>query len=784
MSTDGHGVRADGERVGMMNPNDPFFPDGLPAPRPSADSGAGLPALRAPEPGRGSSAALEPAGRKAPVLSLVPEPLALLRAFRHHWLLAICLGAVSASLAGALAWTIVPRPKFTATAHLEVKSQKPILLLETVPDRTDFKIFQSTQLALVKSRLVIATTLAKPDIAALATIRAQTNPAEWLEEQLVVEFVPAGSELMRLSLSGQSPDDLATIVNAVTNAYLDEIVTKDYHDRLRTSEQLRKILDERNRELTRKRATLKDLAQSVGSDNRETLAYAQQLAVQQLSKEKDELLGVQSDLKQIQATLKILKEDEAARPVAAIDQTTVEDAITADLAVDRLRARAEEIRKKYERISRTVRDQTDPSLRAQEKDHEATLDALADRIAELRPKIEKRLRSLDQNKRAERIADLEIQAKILNERQTDLSAEIARHQIAAQAFNRQTIDLQSLKDEIAQGEDTTRKIVKEIEALNVEQEAPQRVRVIESAGPPRRESSRKRLALIAMAVLGAFGGVVLAISWREFRLRRVDAPEDVTESLGLRLVGTLPALPAKAKASASSTPRGRRDQAEETHWQHLLIESVDAARAVLLRECQADDLRAVMVASAAKGEGKSSLASHLAISLARTGQRTLLADFDLRSPSAHKLFDLAPGPGIAELLRGEADLDDVAVPVMADLDVIPGGHGDAQAVRALGQSALPRLISQLKLAYDYIVIDTAPLLPVADSLLIGQHVDAAVISVYREISRIPAVHAGCARLQAMGVRVLGVVLTGIPAERFGEEYVYAQPAVRIVEDDQ
>jgi polysaccharide biosynthesis transport protein len=161
----------------------------------------------------------------------------------------------------------------------------------------------------------------------------------------------------------------------------------------------------------------------------------------------------------------------------------------------------------------------------------------------------------------------------------------------------------------------------------------------------------------------------------------------------------------------------------------------------------------------------------------------LLADFDLRSPSAHKLFDLAPGPGVAELLRGEADLDDVAVPVMADLDVIPGGNGDAQAVRALGQSAFPQLMSRIKSYYDYIVIDTAPLLPVADSLLIGQQVDAAVISVYRDVSRIPSVHAGYARLEAMGVRVLGVVLTGIPAERYGDEYSYAQPTARIVEQD-
>jgi succinoglycan biosynthesis transport protein ExoP len=297
--------------------------------------------------------------------------------------------------------------------------------------------------------------------------------------------------------------------------------------------------------------------------------------------------------------------------------------------------------------------------------------------------------------------------------------------------------------------------------------------VIEPAENPRIESPRKRLAAVGLASLGAFGTALLGVGWREFRLRRVASPEEVSEGLGLRLVGTLPTLPVPnsgARRRASSVNATDPDGG----WQEILIESIDAARTVILHDCRADALRTILVTSAAKGEGKSSLSGHLAISLARTGRRTLLADFDLRNPSLHELFDLESGPGVAELLRGEAELDDVYHAVADDLDVITAGHGDARAVRALGQDALPDLLARMAERYEFVVIDSAPLLPVADSLLISQHVDATLLSVYRERSRIPTVFAGYERLVSLGVRVLGVVVTGVPREQYGEEFHYAR----------
>ena len=135
-------------------------------------------------------------------------------------------------------------------------------------------------------------------------------------------------------------------------------------------------------------------------------------------------------------------------------------------------------------------------------------------------------------------------------------------------------------------------------------------------------------------------------------------------------------------------------------------------------------------------------------------------------------------PGICELLRNEADLEEAIQPVMGMLDVITSGTCDAQAIRALGQDVLPDLLHRLRQRYDLIVIDSAPVLPVADTLLVSQHVDAAVFSVYRDVSRLPTVYAGHERLVTLGVRVLGVVLTGIPADHYGEPFDYGGSTLR------
>jgi capsular exopolysaccharide synthesis family protein len=302
----------------------------------------------------------------------------------------------------------------------------------------------------------------------------------------------------------------------------------------------------------------------------------------------------------------------------------------------------------------------------------------------------------------------------------------------------------------------------EREALKIELNAPDRVRVLEEAKVPLLLDSTRRIKLSGMAGGGVFGAVILLISFWEFRTRKIDSQDDVTRSLGIKVVGTMPMIPRRASATLAVTDGSRRDS-----WRHQLMESVDTTRIMLAHAARAESRRVVLVTSAVCGEGKTSLASHLATSLARSGQRTLLIDGDLRRPMVHHLYDQPQEQGLCELVRGEIRAADAIRPTAVNnLWMIPAGQYDEQALSSLAQPRTRALFDQLREQFEFVIVDSAPVLPLADTLLLSQHVDAALFSVLRDVSQLPKLQAAHQRMTALGVPILGAVLSGISTSMY------------------
>ncbi|HEV3448862.1 MAG TPA: CpsD/CapB family tyrosine-protein kinase, partial [Gemmataceae bacterium] len=174
------------------------------------------------------------------------------------------------------------------------------------------------------------------------------------------------------------------------------------------------------------------------------------------------------------------------------------------------------------------------------------------------------------------------------------------------------------------------------------------------------------------------------------------------------------------------------------------------------------------VTSPGNGEGKTTLACHLAASLARGSRNTLLIDCDLRNPAASSQFDLPNEPGISEALRGEIEYDEaiLSTPV-ARLSLLPAGKSDRLAIQCLAQENVEKVFQLMREQYDFIVIDAPAVLPFADSLLIGQYADAVLFSVLRNRSRLPLLHAAQQKLSSLGIRTLGAVVIGEKPEAYG-----------------
>ena len=136
-------------------------------------------------------------------------------------------------------------------------------------------------------------------------------------------------------------------------------------------------------------------------------------------------------------------------------------------------------------------------------------------------------------------------------------------------------------------------------------------------------------------------------------------------------------------------------------------------------------------------------------------------DFDLRRPAFDEVFSLPLEPGVSEILRGESELGDaIHTTGTENLSVVTAGRWDRHALAALANGASGPLFDELRSECEFLVVDSSPILPVADTRIVSQHVDAVVLSVFRDVSQAPKVQAACEILEAFGVRSVEAVVTG------------------------
>jgi len=186
----------------------------------------------------------------------------------------------------------------------------------------------------------------------------------------------------------------------------------------------------------------------------------------------------------------------------------------------------------------------------------------------------------------------------------------------------------------------------------------------------------------------------------------------------------------------------------------------------------ASTLRTVLITSPQKGEGKSVTAANLALTMAQELQRrVILVEADLRKPSLQNLFGLPPGPGLAEYLSGAVELKDV-MRFLPDhnLTVIHAGSAPTNPAELLGSTAMRRLLDQLRTRYDRVLLDTPPVLPLADVAVLAPLVDGTLMVVRAGVTPKPAIENALRAFDSS--RLLGVVLNESGME---QDYRYEAP---------
>ena len=267
-------------------------------------------------------------------------------------------------------------------------------------------------------------------------------------------------------------------------------------------------------------------------------------------------------------------------------------------------------------------------------------------------------------------------------------------------------------------------------------------------------SSAKKGALLGLAI-----GLAL-VALRAAVFRTVRSEEELRDLLNVTCLGTLPACHRKQRRSTDR---------EEIN---ILLDSnrgayVESMRLIRTRlERQMGDKKVLMVTSSVAGEGKSTVAANLAISMALKGKNVILVDCDLRNPSTGRIFNIKEKcPGLVAVLHGEATLDEALVEVKNNnvptgLRLMPGAETKSRLVEILGSEDMQKLVDRLCQESDVVILDTPPSAVLVDAMMLVKHVDGIVYVVMRDYARRRVIFDGVEELSSSGAPILGCILNG------------------------
>lgn len=672
----------------------------------------------------------------------------LYHAFRRRWLLATCMGLLAGLTAAGALWLGV-RESSSAKVLYKVASTEQQVMGGDIANEAgrSFDIYRKTQVVQIRSPFVINAALKDPRVQQLDCLKGvpQEDRPTWLLERLVARF-PDDSEILEISVTGnESNKELDTLVQAVSKAYYDEVVFREKSDRLKPRTILQQAYAKLDGEIRRKSNDLQSLRVDRGSPD----AYDFDPKTQMLMR----------DVQQYQQNK--AKAQEALTTAAAdfaLVSSTINDPSYLDRMVEAMLAEDEKIAY-WNQVVLSLDLQLREAKKTSKRGDSAQIRGLEQQIASYQQDIAQYTNETKQRLAAEQrvkpdpylseaTRKYQISQQMYGAQIKQADEQITKISEQLLAMGEKDAELAMRESELEQLSLVQQSIIDRIERWDIEAGAPDR---IISQGPPEVTENINFFERCAIASLGALASsllTALGIAYMEFRGRRLNGPEQVEEGLGIRVIGTLPSL--------SSRGASGRVLAQ-------LQESIDSVRTALMHESTTKRRQMVLITSPSTLEGRTTVASQLAVSLARAGRRTLLVDGDLRSPSLHTMFAVPLEDGLCEVLRAEVDVTDVIHPTNAEgLWLLTAGFCDIDAVHALATDQVQPIVEKLRAEYDFIIVDGAPVLGLADSLLHGQHCDCAILSVLRDHTSVPKIQQASDLLRSVGIRLIGAVVNGVP----------------------
>lgn len=324
--------------------------------------------------------------------------------------------------------------------------------------------------------------------------------------------------------------------------------------------------------------------------------------------------------------------------------------------------------------------------------------------------------------------------------------------------------------------DTYRYLLSQLEAARISAAtiAPY-IQIVETATVAVPIGMGNRQKLMIGLLVGIFLGLIAAF-FLEHLDQTIKNAADVERALEVPVLGLIPYEPAAAGAQGNGRRKASLPLVSLVSPDHPSSEAYRTLRTnVTFVNAEERALQVLLVTSPGPGEGKSTTAANLAITLAQQGTRVLLVDADLRRPLVHRAFSLVQEPGLTDVLVGTAHPREAIRPnVVPKLDVLPAGALPPNPSELLGSPTMHRLLAQLRTEYQTIVFDSPPALAVTDAAVLGAAADAVILVLRAGETEEVAAQRALEQLRRVQARVAGTVLNGVEkdSDRYYNYYTY------------
>lgn len=721
-----------------------------------------------------------------------------LRLARKH--ISLIITTACATTAIAALYCFLTPSLYTAATTIEIKGYAPILATsqtETLFGNDTRKIeYQKT-------------TIAKLKLEGLADqVLAKDNLAEDLEEywearrSMLRKFMDKVLHPFQTSAAAaslQSSDPLFLMKPSVVGKYLGLIEVAPIHETNLVRLQATTAQPELSQRLANAHAI--GVIDHLQRERQEVITTNLQLLQRQAQDLKNRVTAAEQQLSTYAANNKIFAVGDATAQITNARQIESLSSLLAEATGRRIKTEsllAEVQNKKVEDLAVTD-DEGTRQLRTSLQQAQAEYATLGSKVTPAHPSMMEFKAKIDSLKQAisddRKRAVRTIQTQFSNEKsaETRLKAQIDEEKGLAQDMSKQLIQYNVLAKEATSLRDLYQAVLKQVKEIEISaSSAASNVFITDYASLPTSPSAPKTNLIVTLfAILGVALGLIIALVLEAFDTT-LKSTEDVQVALDLPLLGAIPEFNARQdllaseerpnlpeldqlKDETSNESRSKEEMPADiakspqimsvSSPNDIVSEALRTIRAGILLSSADHPPRVIMITSAMKGEGKTTVLYNLAATLAQASHKTIMIDGDLRERGLTKLFcrDQTPaGVGLSDYLAGQAELTQVVRPTpVAGLDILPAGNRAPNPAELLSSVTMRELVGDLSDTYDFVLVDSPPILPVADGLTLSRVVDSVVLVVRSRTTERDLAQESRRRLLRVNARILGVVLNDL-----------------------